>query len=80
MQSLYLFTNHQGLLVPFESKICKNCAVDCEDKLSAFDEDKMKSPNSTPEPRRSVLAHGDFQNDLDDPMLGSQSSTGTTGI
>ena len=49
-QSMYLYSNH-GILLPFQSKVCKDCKVECCRKLAGFVEEFVK----TPEIRRRAL-------------------------
>ena len=42
-QSLHLYSKH-GIILPFDSKVCRNCKAKCIEHLKDFVEDEVKSP------------------------------------
>ena len=66
-QSFYLFST-QGLLVPFQSKICPACKKVCTSHMSSFVEEKVETPGSS---RRSTLGFGSPPS----TVVGSQGSS-----
>ena len=68
-QSKFLFATH-GILLPFESKVCKICSVKCKTNLVGFVEDEVRSPVI----RRSAL-NVDFDVDSSQSIVPSELST-----
>ena len=68
-QSLFLYSNH-GIILPFQSKVCKKCQPKCNKNLEGFIEDAIRSPII----RRSTLDLG-HSIDSSPSLFASQASS-----